>query len=99
VGYFFLLEECPAVHKIVTNVEPYFQVDPIFAEASYAKRYQVLCERLMLERLYTACCLTLSTKPTSGEPTSVSHPTQSLSFGRFAAAIEAHAHVFRSALN
>ena len=50
LGYFFLLEDCTKVHTPVRNYEPYFKVDPIFKEASYAKRYEVLCERLMLER-------------------------------------------------
>jgi hypothetical protein len=96
LGYFFLLEDCPAVHVPRSNKEPYFKVDPVFTRASYAKRYQVLCERLMLERLYNAACLTLSTKVVADEPTTLRHPSPLLTFGRFAAAIEAQAHLFRS---
>jgi hypothetical protein len=98
LGYFFLLEDCPAVHSPVANAEPYFKVDPVFVGASYARRYQVLCERLLLERLYNACCLTLAIKPVASEATTISHPSPSLSFGRFAAAVDAHARLFRSAL-
>lgn len=94
LGYFFLLEECPAVHTPVRSAEPYFKVDPIFAAASYGKRYQVLCERLLLERLYTACCLTLAANT---RPTSTSHPTPTLSFSQFAASVSAHAGMFRRA--
>src|SRR5207302_3167280 len=56
LGYFFLLEDCTKVHTPVRNSEPYFKVDPVFKGASYAKRYGVLCERLMLERKYSATC-------------------------------------------
>lgn len=87
LGYFFLLEDCPKVHKPVANVEPHFPVDPVFRGASYAQRYRTLGERLVLERKYTAACLTLA----SDEKTSrVSFPSAGLSFRRFAAAVEAH---------
>ncbi|HUZ43052.1 MAG TPA: PaeR7I family type II restriction endonuclease [Acidimicrobiales bacterium] len=91
LGYFFLLEDCPRVHTPVKNVEPYFEVEPVFKNSSYAKRYQVLCERLILERKYSAACLTLATK---GKRTKVSSPTAALGFRQFAAAAEAHARRF-----
>lgn len=91
LGYFFLLEDCPKVHAPVKNVEPYFEVDPIFKGASYAKRYEVLCERLVLERKYTAACLTLATK---AKATQVSFPNPALAFKQFAASAEAHAIAF-----
>jgi hypothetical protein len=94
LGYFFLLENCPDVHKPVKNAQPYFNVDPVFKAASYAKRYEVLCERLVLERKYTAACLALATK---ASPTSVSFPAPSLRFRQFAAAVEAHARSYINA--
>lgn len=91
LGYFFLLEDCGSVHKPVRNQQPYFPVDPVFEAASYAKRYELLCRRLVLERIYTAACLTLS----SGEqPSSVSHPADDLSFQRFVAALRGHVVTF-----
>lgn len=96
LGYFFLLEDCPRVHTPVGVYEPYFQVDPIFKGASYAKRYEVLCERLMLERKYSATCLTLATK---GSPTAISSPAGTLTFRQFAAATEAHARSFINGAN
>ena len=71
--------------------EPYFEVDPVFKGASYAKRYEVLCERLMLEHQYSATCLTLATK---GSPTAITSPGETLTFRQFAAAAEAHARSF-----
>lgn len=95
LGYLFLLEDCDKVHAPVANVEPYFEVDPVFKDASYAKRYEVLCERLVLERKYTAACLALATNE---QPTHVSFPNKVLGFGQFAAAAEAHARAFLQAL-
>ncbi len=95
LGYFFLLEDCERVHAPVSNSEPYFPVDPVFKGASYAKRYEVLCERLVLERKYTAACLTLATKVS---PSQVSHPDASLGFRQFAAAVDACARAFLSGM-
>ena len=91
LGYFFLLEDCPRVHSPVGNSEPYFAVDPIFKGASYAKRYEVLCDRLVLERKYSAACLTLATNES---PSTVTFPSATLAFRQFAAAAEAHARTF-----
>jgi len=93
LGYFFLLEDCEKVHAPVANVEPHFEVDPAFRGASYAERYQVLCERLVLERKYTAACLALATNE---HPTRVSFPTEPLAFRRLAAAAEGHVRAFLS---
>jgi hypothetical protein len=82
LGYFFLLEDCSRVHSAVKPKEPCFQVDPIFKNASYTKRYEILCRRLVLERLYDSACLTLATHET---PTRISHPAEDLSFNRFVA--------------
>jgi hypothetical protein len=91
LGYFFLLEDCAKVHTPIRNAEPYFKVDPVLKGSSYAKRYEVLCERLMLERKYSATCLTLAT---NDSPTAVSFPGATLTFRQFAAAAEAHARSF-----
>ena len=91
LGYFFLLEDCEKVHAPVRNVEPYFSVDPVFAAASYAKRYEVLCERLVLERKYTAACLALATNST---PTKVAFPSSALAFRQFASTAGAHVRSF-----
>ena len=91
LGYFFLLEDCARVHAPVASTEPYFQVDPVFRGASYAKRYDVLCQRLVLERKYTATCLTLATKD---NPSRVSFPADALNFRQFAATLDAHARAF-----
>lgn len=87
VGYFFLLQDTPRVHAPVRVAQSNFPVDKVFREASYAARYKILCERLVLERKYSAVCLTLATQETS---TKISFPSEDLSFRRFAARVEAH---------
>jgi hypothetical protein len=95
LGYFFLLEDFPKVRRPVGNKESYFSVDPVFKGASYTDRYEILCKRLVLERLYTAVCLSLATRPTAERPqTEVSHPSSDVSFRRFVATLEGHVHTF-----
>ena len=91
LGYFFLLEDSAKVHKTVKNVEPHFKVDPEFKGASYSKRYELLCQRLVLERVYDAACLTLATNETN---TQISHPTVDLTFQRFIAELQGSAYRF-----
>lgn len=88
LGYFFLLEDCPKVHRPVAVEEPHFQVDPAFRGASYAKRYEILCQRLVLERLYDVSCLTLAT---NSSETRFHHPSPDLSFEVFVAGLKAQA--------
>ena len=91
LGYFFLLEDCPAVRRPVGVKEPYFKVDPEFNGASYSKRYELLCRRLVLDRLYKTACLTLATN----EPDSkINHPADDLTFQRFVASLRGHVVTF-----
>lgn len=91
LGFFFLLEDCAEAHKPVRPAEPYFPVGPVFRGASYSKRYQILSQRLILERLYDAACLTLATRAI---PSQVSHPAPELNFRQFAAQLQAQAQAF-----
>ncbi len=80
LGFFFLLEDCEKVHRPVKASQPHFRTDPVFKDASYAKRYEILCRRLILERHYDGTCLTLATNE---KKTKVSCPAEDLSFERF----------------
>lgn len=60
LGYLMLLEESPLSTTPVKVEEHHFKVFPEFYGASYAKRYQILCERLVKEGLYSSACLILS---------------------------------------
>lgn len=55
-----LLEESTKSMTPVRCAEPHFKVFPEFQGASYARRYQLLCERLVERRLYSAAALELT---------------------------------------
>ena len=91
LGFFFLVEDCAQVRTPVRAVEPHFPIDPMFRNASYAKRYELCLRRLALERLYDSTCLALCPKD---DHTKLSHPAEDLVFRRFVAALQGHAHTF-----
>jgi hypothetical protein len=91
LGYFFLLEDCERVKTPVRNKERYFKVDSAFDKASYGKRYELLCRRLVLERVYTAACLVMAT---NSPDTQLTQPAEDLSFQRFVAALRGHVVTF-----
>lgn len=57
VGWLMVVGRDKASERIVRNNEPYFSVRPEFEGASYLDRYRILCQKLILERLYTATAL------------------------------------------
>lgn len=65
VGWLMLLQECADSEREVQCAEPHFPVFPEFNGASYARRYQLLCERLVERRLYSAAALELSVAGTA----------------------------------
>lgn len=90
LGWLMLLEDAPKSTIPVRVDEPHFEVFPEFKEASYAKRYELFCERLMRERLYDGACLILSEK-TGGLKGKFTEPDPEFSFSAFAVSLTAHA--------
>jgi hypothetical protein len=88
LGYLFLLEEAPGSTRPVKANEPFFKIDDEFRGASYKRRYEILCRRLLLERLYDAACFVTSK---ASVRTRVIEPAADLSFEAFARAIRARA--------
>lgn len=60
LAWLMLLEECDASTRSVRCDEPHFPVLEEFHDASYARRYQILCERLVERQLYSAAALELT---------------------------------------
>ncbi len=60
LAWLMLLEECEASMAPVRCDEPHYPVFEEFRAASYARRYQVLCERLVERQLYSAAALELT---------------------------------------
>lgn len=60
VGWMMMVEDEPASRSPVRDKSPHFPVFKEFQGASYLKRYDVLCQRLVQEQLYTAATLLAS---------------------------------------
>jgi hypothetical protein len=90
LGYVFLLEDCAGSRTPVKVQEPHFEVFPEFKRASYARRYELLLDKLVRESLYNAAAFLLA--PRTG---GYSEPAAELTFARLAkslvAQIAAHA--------
>jgi hypothetical protein len=55
-----LVEDAPKSRKPVGNISPHFPAFPEFQGASYLTRYDLLCQRLVKEQLYTTAALIAS---------------------------------------
>jgi len=60
VGWLMLVEDAPSSRSPVRDRSPHYPVFPEFQGASYLKRYDVLCQRLVQEQLYTTASILAS---------------------------------------
>lgn len=60
MGWLMLLEDAPKSQSPVKDKSPHFPVFPDFEGASYAKRYDILCRKMMQEQLYTSASIILA---------------------------------------
>lgn len=60
LGWIMMVEDCPASRRSVKDNSPHFPLFPEFKGASYLKRYDVLCQRLVQEQLYTTAAVIAS---------------------------------------
>lgn len=93
LGYFFMLEDCDASNKPVKVKEPHFKVFHEFSGASYMKRYELFCRKLVLERHYTASAFIGSSSHTGANGVYTA-PADDLSLERFARVLMAHVTTF-----
>ncbi len=93
LGYVFLLEDCPASRRPVRVKEPHFEIFPEFRDASYMKRYELLCRKLVRERHYDATAFVASEKA-EGTSGAYSQPAKDLRFNSLAASLVAHVSAF-----
>ena len=77
VGWLMMVEDVVESRTPVRDVSPHFPVFPEFQGASYLKRYDVLCQRLIQEQLYTTAAVIASprTAADSGEYSELSEMT------------------------
>lgn len=94
LGYIVLLEDCDGSRRPVKVKEPHFKVFPEFVNASYAKRYELFCRKLVRERHYDASACLLSEQK-SGLEGRFMEPAEDLTFLQFAKSLAAHAARFK----
>ena len=72
-----MVEDAPKSRRPVVDRSPHFPVFPEFQGASYLKRYDVLCQRLIQENLYGAASVIASPRSAaaSGEYCEISELT------------------------
>lgn len=87
LGYFFLLESAPGSTRPVALKKSQFPPFAIFEGTSYARRYAILCERLVLEQKYTRTALVMTARGRAGGYT---EPNLQLGFYGFVKALHGH---------
>lgn len=86
IGYLFFLEDSPQSVRPVSLAQSQLPPLPAFEGTSYLRRYEMLCERLMLERDYSAAALIVS----DGATASVRDGGASVRAMRFFSSLYAH---------
>lgn len=69
VGWMMMVEDAPESRRPVVDRSPHFPIFEDFRGASYLRRYDILCQRLIQEQLYGAASVLASrrTASTTGE--------------------------------
>lgn len=89
LGYLMLLEDCEQSRKEVNDRSHHFKIFSEFKNASYMKRYEVLCQKLVRERLYDAATLLVSPRTAINSGT-YSEMSQLTGMKQFTVALASH---------
>jgi hypothetical protein len=94
LGYLLMLEERDASLRPTKEIvlRPY-EVDEAFQKRSYAKRYELVCQRLVRDRLYDSACFFTSNAIT-GKKGHYKEPSEELSIKNFAISLHSRAAAF-----
>lgn len=84
LGYVFVIRDEHKSRKPVGVKQPHFRVEPTFEKRSYIQRAQILCSRLMLERIYDRAWF-VAADPSEQR---VSEPDPEMTWAKFQAAIK-----------
>ena len=93
LGYFFMLEDCDTSRRPVRVKEPHFKVFPEFVGASYMRRYELFCRKLVLERHYAASAF-ITSSAEQGIRGKFTTPSDDLSVERFVKVLVGHLSAF-----
>ena len=91
IGYCILVEdeEKSSSPPKRGNPSKHFAADPIFKTASYQQRMQILCERMVQERIYTAAAVE-TTLPNAAKSGKFSDLSKNTSLNKLVAKFLAH---------
>lgn len=87
LGYLFVIRDEPRSRGPVSIARTPLRTDPIFNGTGYIDRYGILCERMVLERQYSAVAYLSSPKGTRG---TYAEPRPGLGIDAFARAFFGH---------
>ena len=93
LGYLFLLEDCKESQRPVKVKEPHFKVFQEFKEASYAKRYELFCRKLIRERHYSSSTFLLADRK-NGAKGIYKEPAEDLTFELYVRSLVAQVSTF-----
>ncbi len=88
-----MLEDCEASKRPVKVKEPHFKVFPEFVGASYMKRYELFCKKLVRERHYTSASF-ITSESVNVVKCVYNEPSNDLAFSRFAKSLSSHVRIF-----
>jgi len=89
VGWLILVEDAPKSRSSVKTKSPYFKIFEDFKDASYLQRYDLLCQKLVQEQLYTRA--SVITSPHSADKTgNYSELSSMTSLKAFVASLAGH---------
>jgi Restriction endonuclease XhoI len=96
LGYLIMLEEHPKATRPAKRKNlRHYPMREEFQGASYARRYEIFCQRLVRERVYDAACLIMSSAQ-GGPKGEYSEPNREVGSKNFAASLSARASAFAS---
>ena len=93
VGWWMFLEDCEGSRSPIGVDEPHFKVFDEFRDTSYADRYELLLRKLVLEKLYDAAALIVSSRDCA-QSGAYKEPAPDLSTKRFLAGLGGHVQTF-----
>lgn len=88
LGFLFFLEDHTASRQPVSTGRPHFPVRPEYMGVSYLRRYELLCEKLILERKYSAACFIVGSRSSAAGKTNYGEPAPALAAEPFLQSLE-----------
>lgn len=89
VGWLMLVEDAEESRSPVANSTPHFPIFSEFDGASYLKRYDILCQKLVQEQLYTTAALMTSPR-TAAQTGEFAQMSEMTNLKTFVAALAGH---------